>query len=51
MVLLSFKAGLRACEIAGVKWEMILGSDGVVGDQLLLAQGITKGKGSNSRRP
>ena len=43
MVLLSFKAGLRACEIAGLRWEMVLGSDGAVGDQLLLAQGITKG--------
>jgi integrase/recombinase XerD len=43
MVLLSFKAGLRACEIAGLKWEMVLGSDGAVGDQVLLAQGITKG--------
>lgn len=43
MVLLSFKAGLRACEIAGLKWEMVLGSDGAVSDQILLAQGITKG--------
>jgi integrase/recombinase XerD len=43
MILLSFKAGMRACEISGVKWEMVLGSDGAVGDQILLAQGITKG--------
>lgn len=43
IVLLSFKAGLRACEIAGLKWEMVLGSDARVGDQILLAQGITKG--------
>ena len=43
IVLLSFKAGLRACEISGLRWEMVLGSDGTVGDQLLLAQGITKG--------
>jgi integrase/recombinase XerD len=43
MVLLSFKAGLRACEIAGLKWEMVLGSDGAVSDQILLSQGITKG--------
>lgn len=43
MVLLSFKAGLRACEIAGLKWEMVLGSDAAVSDQILLAQGITKG--------
>jgi integrase/recombinase XerD len=43
IVLLSFKAGLRACEIAGLKWEMVLRSDGAVGDQILLGQGITKG--------
>jgi integrase/recombinase XerD len=43
IVLLSFKAGLRACEISGLRWEMLLGSDGGVGDQILLAQGITKG--------
>jgi integrase/recombinase XerD len=43
IVLLSFKAGLRACEIAGLKWEMVLRSDAAVGDQILLAQGITKG--------
>jgi integrase len=43
IVLLSFKAGMRACEISGLKWEMVLGSDGAVGDQISLAQGITKG--------
>jgi integrase/recombinase XerD len=43
IVLLSFKAGMRACEISGLKWEMVLGSDGAVGGQILLAQGITKG--------
>lgn len=43
MILLSFKAGLRACEIAGLKWEMVLGSNAAVSDQILLAQGITKG--------
>ena len=43
IVLLSFKAGMRACEISGLKWEMVLGSDSAVGDQILLAQGITKG--------
>jgi integrase len=43
IVLLSFKAGLRACEISGLRWEMVLGSDSSVCDQILLAQGITKG--------
>lgn len=43
IVLLSFRAGMRACEISGLKWEMVLSSDGSVGAQILLAQGITKG--------
>lgn len=43
IVLLSFKAGLRACEISGLRWKMVLVSDGSVGDQIVLAQGITKG--------
>lgn len=43
MVLLSFKAGMRACEISGLKWEMVVGSNGGIADQILLAQGITKG--------
>ena len=43
LVLLSFKAGLRACEIAGLRWEMVLGSDAAISDQIMLAQGITKG--------
>lgn len=43
MVLLSFKAGLRACEIAGLRWKMVLGSDAAVSVQIVLSQGITKG--------
>lgn len=43
IVLLSFKAGMRACEISGLKWEMVLGSDRGVSNQILLAEGITKG--------
>jgi len=27
MILLSFKAGLRACEIAGLDWSMVLFKD------------------------
>lgn len=30
MVLLSFKAGLRACEMAGLDWSMIMGPDGKI---------------------
>lgn len=43
MVLLSFKAGLRACEIAGLEWEMVLGSDGAVSGQIVISRGIAKG--------
>jgi integrase len=30
MVLLSFKAGLRACEIANLKWDMVVGPTGAI---------------------
>ena len=42
IVLLSFKAGLRACEIAGLDWAMVLRANGQVGDQLLVAASIAK---------
>lgn len=42
MVLLSFKAGLRAGEIAGLDWRMVLTSTGRVGEQLRIANGIAK---------
>ncbi|QFT76015.1 site-specific integrase [Erythrobacter sp. THAF29] len=42
IVLLSFKAGLRACEIAGLTWQMALRSDNKVGSQLTLSGGIAK---------
>lgn len=44
MVLLSFKAGLRACEIAGLQWPMVLASDGKVSAQLIVSRGIAKGR-------
>lgn len=34
LVLLSFKAGLRACEIAGLSWPMVLAGNGKLGDGL-----------------
>lgn len=43
MVLLSFKAGLRACEISGLEWQMVLTSAGRVGHQLTIAGNIAKG--------
>lgn len=36
IVLLSIKAGLRACEIASLTWEMVLGANGEVGTVLEL---------------
>lgn len=42
MVLLSYKAGLRACEIAGLDWEMILRPDGKLDHQISVARQIAK---------
>lgn len=42
IVLLSFKAGLRACEIAGLDWNMVLRPSGGVAPQLLVAGSIAK---------
>ena len=41
--LLSVKAGLRAKEIANLKWEMVLGPDGEVGTAIHLPNIATKG--------
>jgi integrase len=43
--LLSIKAGLRAKEIAHLKWSMVLGSDGNIGDAIHLTDVASKGKG------
>lgn len=43
IILLSFKAGLRACEIAGLTWAMVLASTGSIGDELRIARNIAKG--------
>lgn len=42
MVLLSFKAGLRACEIAGLDWSMVVDPSGRVGRTLTITSGIAK---------
>jgi integrase/recombinase XerD len=44
VVLLSFKAGLRAKEIAGVTWGMLTDTEGSLTDTLSLSNGATKGK-------
>ena len=44
IVLLSFKAGLRAKEIASLKWSMIMTADGNIGDHIRLTNEASKGK-------
>jgi integrase len=50
MVLLSFKAGLRAGEIAGLDWRMLLWPDGRLAKQLNIDHRIAK-NGSGRRIP
>ena len=50
MVLLSVKAGLRACEISRLTWPMVLDAQGQVGDVLELPARAAK-KGSGRRIP
>jgi integrase len=42
VVLLSFKSGLRACEIAGLAWPMVLQPRGQIAAQLFVAGTIAK---------
>src|SRR5579859_5324705 len=42
IVLLSLKAGLRACEIAGLTWGMVLDARGQIGDVIELRDAIAK---------
>ena len=42
IVLLSFKAGLRACEISGLDWRMVLASNKRVDRQITIARSIAK---------
>lgn len=50
LILLSFKAGLRACEIAGLDWSMVLTGNGQIAAELTVARQIAK-KGSARRIP
>src|SRR5690606_22453097 len=50
IILLSFKAGLRACEISGLEWPMVLATDHRMGDVLTVSRAIAK-KGSGRRIP
>ncbi|AOF96372.1 tyrosine-type recombinase/integrase [Sphingobium sp. RAC03] len=42
IVVLSFRAGLRACEIAGLTWPMALKTDGRIAEQLTVSKHIAK---------
>ena len=42
IVLLSVNAGLRACEIAALKWPMVLDATGAVGDVIEIRAAIAK---------
>ncbi len=42
MILLSVKAGLRACEIARLDWSMVLGAEGSVAEAVAVSDAIAK---------
>ena len=42
--LLSLKSGLRSKEISGLRWSMVVGPDGEVGDTINLTNEVSKGK-------
>lgn len=46
--LLSLRAGLRACEIAGLEWPMVLDGDGRVGRTLVVHDRIAKKGGGRT---
>lgn len=50
IILLSTKAGLRACEIAGLEWSMVLDPRGKIGSSLMIEDRIAK-RGSGRRIP
>jgi len=50
IVLLSVKAGLRACEIAGLEWSMVMTDKGEIGDVIDIRNAIAK-HGSGRRIP
>ena len=51
IILLSFKAGLRACEIANLSWSMVTDASGDVADTIALTDAASKTvKNRNMRR-
>jgi integrase len=51
MVLLSFKAGLRAKEIAGLTWSMVTSATGELADAIPLPNKASKGKNGGRTIP
>src|SRR5438045_3785381 len=51
MVLLSFKAGLRAKEIAGLTWSMVTSATGELADAISLPNRASKGKNGGRTIP
>lgn len=49
-ILLSFRGGLRACEIAGLSWRDVLDAEGKVADTIEIPPGIAK-KGAGGTVP
>jgi integrase/recombinase XerD len=51
MVLLSVKAGLRAIEIAGLRWRMVTDAQGEIADVIALENTASKGRGGGRMIP
>lgn len=51
LVLLSWRAGLRVCEIAGLNWSDVTDASGAIADTLLVRRQTTKGKTFARRVP
>ena len=47
MIELNFKAGLRACEMAGLTWPMVLKTNGGIAEQLSVARRLRSPVGVN----
>jgi integrase/recombinase XerD len=51
MIVLSVKAGLRACEIAALTWPMVTDAEGALADAIALPDVATKGKSGGRQIP
>ena len=51
MILLSFRAGLRSKEIAGLTWSMITDASGTLGDTIALPNRASKGRNGGRAIP